>query len=201
MAYLKKIELIEICQICCCIAKANFRKLNQLLKKLSNSGIQNEAFYEAIIQSYLFCGFPSVIEALKLYKRYFPKPIQAQKPLSQSGLIQAGKINCKLIYGKNYKKLIENMEQLSPDIRTWMITEGYGKVLSRTGLTLREREFVNIAILTARYFENQLHSHLRGCINSGGSRNEIQFMLNEISNVAGKVNVERAKKLLDSINF
>ena len=43
-----------------------------------------------------------------------------------------------------------------------MIAEGYGKVLSRKILSLKERELLNISILTALKFENQLYSHING---------------------------------------
>lgn len=47
----------------------------------------------------------------------------------------------------------------------WLIIEGYGKVLGRKGLTLREREICIVSILSAMKFKDQLYSHIIGSIN------------------------------------
>ena len=62
-----------------------------------------------------------------------------------SALIQAGK------FGKALDLLVRAttyMNLLHPDLAQWMIMEGYRKVLSRDVLSLKEREVLNVAILT-----------------------------------------------------
>ncbi len=60
------------------------------------------------------------------------------------------------------------MNSLSPDLKEWMMIEGYGKFLDRKGLNLLEREFINVSILVHRYIAKiNLHSHLKGCIYLG----------------------------------
>ena len=49
------------------------------------------------------------------------------------------------VYGDNYAKLRENVKKLHPALDTWMLVEGYGRTLSRTGLDLARREFCVIA--------------------------------------------------------
>lgn len=44
--------------------------------------------------------------------------------------------------------LVQNINLLHPDLAQWMIMEGYRKVLSRDVLSLKEREVLNVAILT-----------------------------------------------------
>ena len=48
-----------------------------------------------------------------------------------------------------------------------MITEGYGKVLSRPGLDLERRELCIVAACAATEQDRQLHSHLHGALNVG----------------------------------
>ena len=48
-----------------------------------------------------------------------------------------------------------------------MITDGYGKVLSRPGLDLARRELCIIAACAATGQDRQLHSHLHGALNVG----------------------------------
>jgi 4-carboxymuconolactone decarboxylase len=66
-----------------------------------------------------------------------------------------------------YERLRENIERLHPLLDEWMITEGYGKVLSRPGLDLMRRELCIVAACAAAGQERQLHSHLHGALNVG----------------------------------
>ncbi|HRI86236.1 MAG TPA: carboxymuconolactone decarboxylase family protein [Ignavibacteria bacterium] len=91
------------------------------------------------------------------------------------------------------------MSKLSPDLKNWMISDGYGKVMGRKGLNLLEREFINISVLCTRYYENQLHSHLRGCLNLGCDPVMVRMILEELTETAGKYNIKKAIKLFDSI--
>ncbi|MBK7447535.1 MAG: carboxymuconolactone decarboxylase family protein [Ignavibacteria bacterium] len=113
---------------------------------------------------------------------------------------KSGENNCKLIYKNNYNKLLENMNRLSPEMKDWMLFEGYGKVMSRPGLNLYEREFITISILTVRYFEFQLHSHLKGCIHLGADVDLIKDILFSIKDIAGVTNYKKALKLLSRIH-
>lgn len=68
------------------------------------------------------------------------------------------------------------MESLHPVLAQWIIEDGYGKVLSRSGLTIFEREFVAIAVLAVLGWNRQLESHIRGAMNIGVRRS----MLNRL---------------------
>ena len=46
----------------------------------------------------------------------------------------------------------------------WLIVEGYGKVLGRKGLTLKEREVCIVSILSALKFKDQIYSHINGSV-------------------------------------
>jgi len=59
----------------------------------------------------------------------------------------------------------------------WMIEHGYGRVLSRPGMTVRERELVTVAALSALGWERQLVSHLLGARRVGASLDEVQASL------------------------
>ena len=47
-----------------------------------------------------------------------------------------GEQTCRAVYGSHYEKLRQNIRALHPALDAWMITEGYGKVLSRGALDL-----------------------------------------------------------------
>ena len=91
------------------------------------------------------------------------------------------------------------MNLFSPDLREWMIIEGYGKVLGRNGLSLIEREFINVSILCTRLYLNQLHSHMKGCIHLGANKNSLSELLNAISENLPEKNVAVARELISKL--
>lgn len=192
-------ELILLAFLASSIATDNVQKIEDALKKLKISRVKSIKIYEAILHSYLFCGFPIVIETLKLFKKHFNDFKPKSSAFNVSNFTKSGKIICKLVYKNNYIKLIENMSNLSPDLRDWMIIEGYGKVMSRKGLSMFEREFVTISILSTKFYKDQLHSHLKGCMNFGASKNDIVIVLGKIKHIIGNANHRNTLKLLKDI--
>ena len=81
------------------------------------------------------------------------------------------------MYGRVYPRLLRNLARLHPDMCAWVIEEGYGRVLSRPGLSDASRELVAVAVLAAAGWERQLVSHLRGARRAGVARAEIQHAL------------------------
>lgn len=182
------------------MALDNLEKVETVLKMHKKDKIKPFKIYETILHCYLFCGFPAVIESLKVFKKYFHKFKSEYQGYDLLKYSSAGIINCKLVYKNNFKKLIENMNYLSPEMKEWMIIEGYGKVMGRNDLSLFEREFITVSVLATKYYENQLYSHLKGCIHLGAKKSEILFVLNEIKSFTGTVNFRKSVKLLNRIH-
>ncbi|MBK8983284.1 MAG: carboxymuconolactone decarboxylase family protein [Ignavibacteria bacterium] len=192
-------EVILMSKLASYIALDNLNGAEKIIQNAKKLKVEPGKIYEAILQSHLFCGFPAAIESLKIFSNhftYFMPKIQNY----DTGLFKVlGNHNCKLIYKNNFKKLLSNITKLSPDLKNWMITDGYGKVMGRKGLNLLEREFINISVLCTRYYENQLHSHLRGCLNLGCDPIFVKRILEELTETAGKMNIKKAQKLLKTI--
>ncbi len=55
-----------------------------------------------------------------------------------------------------------------------MVEIGYGRILSRPGLTLRERELCVIAVLAGQNVAPQLSSHLRGAMRAGATAEAVR---------------------------
>ncbi|MBV6477474.1 MAG: hypothetical protein HGGPFJEG_00213 [Ignavibacteria bacterium] len=192
-------DLLNLCLLSAYLAKDDMTKAELTIIKLKNSSIKPRQIYEAILQAYLFCGFPVVIETLKIFKKHFGNLKINYHKYDLKKYSLSGVLNCKLIYKSNYKKLISNMSFVSPELKKWMIIEGYGKVLGRKALPLNVRELINISILTSRYFENQLYSHIKGCLNLNYNKKQIKDVLNFIKPAAGLHNHKKAINLLNKI--
>lgn len=135
---------------------------------------------EAILQSYLFLGFPAGLEVMKRWRELAgpAAPPDEQTDTAGDGAADRwrtrGEDVCRRVYGANYEKLRGNVTAIHPELDQWMVVEGYGKVLGRPGLDLPARELCIVAQLTAAQREVQLHSHLRGALNAGAKPGEVE---------------------------
>ena len=162
-------------------------KLRELIYQAKSNKIPFIKIYETLLQNYLFTGYPSALLSLKLLKEMYPskKPPKAAD-MNLYHFKKKGEENCKKIYGTKYEKLIRNVNNFSPDMAKWLVLEGYGKVLGRKGLSLKERELCIVATLTVLKFEDQLYSHINGAFRVKASIEEIQNVIKDLSSIGNK---------------
>ncbi len=157
---------------------------------------------ELLLQSYLFCGFPRTLNATREWRRISQRPAPARSPVSPDDLSRwraDGERTCAVVYGPFYAKLRHNIEALHPDLDEWMIAEGYGKILSRPGMPLRERELCIVAACVASGQERQLHSHLHGALNAGAAPALVRATLSVLEALVGPDDHRRALLLFERV--
>jgi len=141
---------------------------------------------EAVLQAYLFAGFPRALNAAREWRRVSGVAAPAHEDLPAPDLWRwraQGEQTCETVYGKFYEKLRENIVHLHPALDEWMIVEGYGKILSRPGLELRLRELCIVAACVATGQDRQLHSHLHGALNAGATADEVAGTLDAMDGI------------------
>lgn len=158
------------------------------------AGLSPERLYEAVLQSYLFVGFPRAIEAFfavapVLRERGIKPRAEATDPARWQ---REGEELCRRVYGRNYEKLISVMRDLSPDLAESMIVEGYGKTLSRPGLGPVDRELAVVAVLTVTRMWRQLRSHAIGAVNVGAARTDVKDAIELCAPWCGDAGVREA---------
>jgi 4-carboxymuconolactone decarboxylase len=84
---------------------------------------------------------------------------------------------CRAVYGRAYHKLLVNLRALHPALEDLVLVDAYGKVIGRPGLDLKRRELCTVATIAVLGAAEQLHSHLRGALNTGASGEEIEAVL------------------------
>ncbi len=160
-----------------------------ILKAKENS-ITPQQLYEIVLQSYLFLGFPKMLTAAEYLGKYYP----SAHTMSGNGKISTveaddwynrGTDLCKLVYKNNYDPLKTKVEKIAPEIFRWMVFEGYGKVLSRSELNIKDRELSIIAFLMMENMVKQLHSHILGALNVGVEISLIKQVIEDIGQSAG----------------
>ncbi len=140
---------------------------------------------EVILQSYLFAGFPRALNAARIWRTFVGEASGAtvEQADDLASWRENGKRTCETVYGSAYEKLRANIRELHPLLDDWMITEGYGKVLSRSQLCLKLRELCIVAACAASGQQRQLHSHLRGALNAGVSPDAVERTLDALSDL------------------
>jgi 4-carboxymuconolactone decarboxylase len=108
---------------------------------------------------------------------------------------ERGEQTCAAVYDGMYEKLRLNVRDLHPALDSWMVVDGYGKVLSRPGLDLPRRELCIVAACAAMGQDRQLHSHLRGALNVGVD----PLVLGELLDAVGPERARSARLLLARI--
>ena len=115
---------------------------------------------------------------------FAPPEDDTDADLSQSGTWKSrGEDTCRIVYGESYSMLRRNIRALHPALDNWMITDGYGKVLSRPGLDLKTRELCIVAACAASAQQRQLHSHLHGALNAGAAIAEVEAALTALADL------------------
>jgi 4-carboxymuconolactone decarboxylase len=168
-------------EISAALAARDTAALDAALAEAAEEMHDRIAVEEALLQSYLFLGFPAALTALGRWREIDGvAPGDTDElacPDSVRDWTARGEAVCRRVYGRAYEKLRANVARVHPAMDGWMVTEGYGKVLGRSGLDLRTRELCIVAILAACDWEPQLHSHLRGAMHAGARPDEVEAAL------------------------
>jgi 4-carboxymuconolactone decarboxylase len=158
--------------------------------------VQPEWIEELILQSYLFCGFPRTLNAMREWRRLTGRTATLDvEGTGPADWRQRGEATCHLVYGEMYERLRVNIRALHPELDEWMIVEGYGKVLSRPGLDLPRRELCIVAACAASEQDRQLHSHLHGAINVGVAPEALGSAIDALEGVVSDVALSNARLL------
>ena len=101
---------------------------------------------------------------------------------------------CAAVYGRAYHKLLLNLRALHPALEDLVLVDAYGKVIGRPGLDLKRRELCTVAALAVLGTGQQLHSHLRGSLNTGATRAEVEEVLALVAADLSPENLRRARE-------
>src|SRR6184192_3005907 len=124
----------------------------------------------------LVVGYPLALVAFAAWRRVGgPAPIEGDgaEDLAHTdweSWAARGAAVCREVYGRAYHKLLVNLRALHPALEDLVLVDAYGKVIGRPGLDLKRRELCTVATTAVLGTAEQLHSHLRGALNTGGSR-------------------------------
>jgi 4-carboxymuconolactone decarboxylase len=134
---------------------------------------------ELLLQSLLNVGYPLALAAFAIW-RELAGPTDGGESLlhGQHGLwAKRGEVLCGEVYGRTYHKLLLNLRGLHPALEALVIVDAYGKLLARSGLDAARRELCTLAAITMLNAPRQLNAHLRGALNLGWTREDVDALL------------------------
>lgn len=137
---------------------------------------------ELLLQSFLNVGYPLALVAFGVW-RGVAGPIAdgaAGEPIAHpewERWTERGVAACGEVYGRTYHKLLLNLRALHPAIEPLVVVDAYGKILGRPGLDPKRRELCTLAAIAMLGAKKQLHAHLRGALNTGSSREDVDAVL------------------------
>jgi alkylhydroperoxidase/carboxymuconolactone decarboxylase family protein YurZ len=145
------------------------------LRAALRAGATPERLDETLLQLVPFAGYARAINAFAALQDIAPHVARCAP--RRGGMRKRGSALCRRIYGPIYGRMIARMESFHPELAEWILADGYGKVLSRPVLSIRERELIVVAVLTALKLPKQLESHARGALRVGATKKEVAAML------------------------
>jgi 4-carboxymuconolactone decarboxylase len=185
------------------IAQGEVSEIRDSAEEAVAAGVRATWGDELLLQSVLMVGWPRTL----LAAAHWRKAIGVGATGGDDDLDYAlhaewtrrGEETCRLIYGDNYARLRENVRGLHPALDAWMLTEGYGRTLSRPGLDLVRRELCIIAQTAVLNTPRQLHSHLRGALRAGADVATIESALTAVNPFVSYDDWKSVKELWDQV--
>ena len=175
----------DLVRFAAAIAQGYEPELRERVSHLRSSQVPAIWVEELLLQSVLMVGYPRTLIAFTLWRKFSGVAAPSTDAGTDYGRAgewtSQGEELCEVVYGENYGRLRESVRELHPAIDAWMVTEGYGRTLSRPGLDLKLRELCTVAQTAVLEAPRQLHSHLRGALNAGASFGQIEGALSIVN--------------------
>ncbi len=172
-----------LCAYAAAMTRRDLAAAGKHLAAARRAGAKRAAAEEAALMLMLYAGYPAALEGLRVLNETWPGRAKPAREGGQDRWTKRGEALCRSVYGPAYGRLIPAVSALHPDLATWMVEHGYGRVLSRPGLDARERELVTVAALAALGWERQLVSHLLGALRVGAKPRDVERAL--VAGLAG----------------
>src|SRR5213076_781012 len=187
-------QTAALVRVAAAVARGKAPELNARFAAARDARVAGLWIEELLLQSMLVVGYPLALVAFGAWRRVGgPAPVEGDgaEDLAHAdwqSWATRGAAVCREVYGRAYHKLLVNLRALHPALEDLVLVDAYGKVIGRPGLDLKRRELCTVATTAVLGTAEQLHSHLRGALNTGASAVEIDAVLGVID---GDLDAER----------
>src|SRR6059036_565908 len=161
------------------LAEGKIAELKERFVAARAAGVPDLWVEELLLQSLLLVGYPLALVGFGVWR-------EVTGPVGRGGTgagageelaheewqawAERGAQVCAAVYGRAYHKLLVNLRSLHPALEDLVLVDAYGKVIGRPGLDMKRRELCTVAaVAVLGTAPQQLHSHLRGALNTGAT--------------------------------
>ena len=169
------------------LAEGKIAELKQRFVAARVAGVPDLWVEELLLQSLLLVGYPLALVAFGVWREVTGPSARGGDSAGEElaheewqAWAERGAQVCAQVYGRAYHKLLVNLRSLHPALEDLVLVDAYGKVIGRPGLDMKRRELCTVAAIAVLGTAQQLHSHLRGALNTGATRAEIEAVLDVI---------------------
>src|SRR5262245_25609590 len=138
-----------------CLSR-NSQFAGRALRRARRAGVTRRAAEETALMLVAHAGYPAGLEALRELGQAWPGRPRRSREGGLADWKRRGARLCARVYGPVTPKLLAGLDALHPDVRAWVVEDGYGRILSRRGLAPVDRERIAVAVLAATGWERQL---------------------------------------------
>jgi 4-carboxymuconolactone decarboxylase len=175
-------QTLALVRIATATAAGNEASLRERMIAARAAGVPGLWVEELLLQSFLNVGYPLALVAFGIWREVAGPPGGGNTGESIAHpewerWTERGTEACAVVYGRTFHKLLLNLRALHPAIEPLVVVDAYGKILSRPGLDTKRRELCTLAAIAMLRADRQLHAHLRGALNTGSTREEVDAVL------------------------
>src|SRR5213076_3174100 len=187
-------------RVAAAVARGKVPELKARFAAARDARVPGPWIEELLLQSMLVVGYPLALVAFAAWRGVDgPAPIEGDgaEDLTHAdweSWAARGAAVCREVYGRAYHKLLVNLRALHPALEDLVLVDAYGKVIGRPGLDLKRRELCTVAAVAVLGTAQQLHSHLRGSLNTGATRVEVEEVLALVAADLSPENLRRARE-------
>ena len=104
----------------------------------------------------------------------------------EDGRTERGKRLLQSLYSTVGERVLDSVDDIAPDLRSYITDFAFGDIYSRPGLDLRAREIATIASLTTLgNSPRELRAHIHGALSAGCTREEVIEVILQMAVYAG----------------
>ncbi len=173
-------QTIALIRVALAIAIGDEVKARERMIAARAAGVPDQWIDEILLQSFLNVGYPLALMAFGVWREVAGPVTDPGEPVAHGMWEQwtrRGAETCGAVYGRTFHKLMQNLKGLHPALEALVLVDAYGKVIGRPGLDLRRRELCTLAAVATLTTPKQLHAHLRGALNTGSTKEDVDAVL------------------------
>ena len=160
------------------VAPADWNRLAACARHATKRGMERAGLEETLLQAILFYGFPRVVSAFGTLAHAWPTqrpPTGGALPAAEQA--QAGDGLFDAIYAENSEAVRDMLRSYHEELHGFVLGAAYGRILTRPGLTGRQRELLAVGALASLDQRPQLIAHARGALALGATETEVREAL------------------------